>query len=59
MSFNWKTTLFGALAAILPYARAIVPEQFSHIADAAAALAVALMGYFAADKQTPPAPPAA
>jgi hypothetical protein len=48
---NWKTTIFGALAAIIPYIRGIVPEEFQAIADAAAALALALMGYFAADRK--------
>jgi hypothetical protein len=48
--FNWKTTVFGALAALLPYVKSVLPAEFGQIADGVAALALALMGYFAADK---------
>jgi hypothetical protein len=52
---NWKTTVFGALAAILPYLRGAVPPEYSAIVDAASALAIALLGLFAADKPKPSA----
>lgn len=55
---NWKTTVFGALAAILPYVRSMVPSEFAPVADALAALALALMGYFSADSKSAPAAPA-
>ena len=50
-NFNWKTTLFGFLAAVIPYVRGIIPVELTAVADAASALALALMGYFAADKK--------
>jgi hypothetical protein len=47
---NWKTTLMGALAAMAPFIRSVLPEGLAPIADAIQALALALLGYFAKDK---------
>ena len=48
---NWKTSLSGLVAAILQACKTIVPPEFSVIFDAASGLALALLGYFAADKK--------
>ena len=47
---NWKTTLMGALAAMAPFVKSILPEGLAPIADAVQALALALLGYFSKDK---------
>jgi ActR/RegA family two-component response regulator len=47
---NWKTTLAGAIAAMAPFVKSILPEGLAPIADAVQALALALLGYFAKDK---------
>ena len=47
---NWKTTIMGALAAMLPWLKTIVPDEFAVIFDAGQAFALALLGYFAKDK---------
>lgn len=47
---NWRTTLLGALAAILPFVKSIIPAELGTLVDAAQAFALALLGYFAKDK---------
>lgn len=47
---NLKTTIAGLVAALLPFVRGVVPEALVPIVDGVAALALALVGYFAADK---------
>lgn len=47
---NWKTTLAGAVAAMAPFVKSMLPEALAPIADALQALALALLGYFAKDK---------
>ncbi len=49
---SWKTTLMGALAAMAPFVKSLLPEELAPIADAMQALALALLGYFAKDKGT-------
>jgi hypothetical protein len=52
---NWKTSIAGFLAAVLPWVRGIVPEALVPIVDAVSSLALALLGYFAADSSRPSA----
>lgn len=47
---NWKTSLAGAIAALAPFLKGVLPADLSSIADAVQALALALLGYFAKDK---------
>ena len=47
---SWKTTLMGALAALLPFVKSIVPAELGTLVDTAQAFAIALLGYFAKDK---------
>ena len=48
---NWKTTVAGLIAAVAPILKGIVPSALAPICDAGMALALALLGYFAADKK--------
>jgi hypothetical protein len=50
-NLDWRTSIAGLLAAVLPWVRGIVPEALAPIVDAASSLALALLGYFAADKR--------
>lgn len=51
MSFvNWKTALFGALAAALPYVADFVPADLAPLVRGGASFALLLLGYFAKDK---------
>jgi len=47
---DWKTTVTGLLAALLPWLKTLVPD-LATILDAAGALALALFAYFAKDKE--------
>ena len=47
---NLKTTIAGAIAGAFQLVGQLFPE-YKAIADAASALAMALLGYFAADKK--------
>lgn len=50
MPENWKTTLFGLISAISVALKAVVPAPLAPVLDAISLLAIALLGYFAADK---------
>ncbi len=58
---NWKTTLAGVLAAIgqVLSSPGLLPPPWHVVAQAAAALGLALLGYTAADKGNAPKPPQA
>lgn len=45
---NWKTTLSGLVAALLPWAKQVWPK-YALLFDAGGSFAVACLGYFAAD----------
>ncbi len=47
---DWKTTVTGLLAALLPWLKTLVPD-LAPILDAAGSLALALFAYFAKDKE--------
>lgn len=49
---SWKTTLAGAVAALLPFIKSLVPEELGTVIDAFQAFAIAALGYFAKDKST-------
>lgn len=48
---DWKTTVAGLVAALLPFAKGILPVALAPIVDAVATLALVLLGYFAADRK--------
>jgi hypothetical protein len=47
---DWKTTVTGVLAALLPWLKTVVPD-LATVLDATGTLALALFAYFAKDKE--------
>ena len=50
---NWKTTIAGAAAALLPWAKTTFPK-WSGVIDGLTSAALLGLGYYAADKGVPP-----
>ena len=49
-NMNWKTSAAGLVAALLQLAKTVLPSELAPVFDTGAAFAIALLGYFAADK---------
>ena len=44
-----KTTITGVLAALIPWLKGILPQKYAGLLDGVQSIALALLGWFAAD----------